>query len=1107
MEHSSPLQRERSALSRRHSLPEDYEVICTRRAGATLLTVGVLSVAAYALFLSACRERQERLARREELLEALRPFRPVMGRVSGVAYAVYPTPLPKLLPSLRKHLLREAARQIAHELALHPSASALEDRALLELSAGKLAAAVVTLESATRLVPRDAQLQSDLCALELELGEFSDPQYYLSALGRAHAAVEIMPTLLPAWFNLALALEQNGLIEKAKSTWRHYLDSDPSSPWAAEARRHLSKLQEPDDSHRWAQLSPFIAVTGARSEQSFLTRLSRQFPALARKYGEDDLLARWAEAYLAGKPEAASATLDIAREFGDALALASREPMAKDAVDAIDRRQRSTEAGGQSRLLSLAHAQQDLTIGQELCLNQAIGGPARLELARKAFVRAGSPLKARASYDLAVCAYEHARYPEALRRVKTLLNQRGINRYRSLVAKAHCIEGLCYISTGRPNLSLRAYREAEAIFRTIGSNSERGYVADLLSENLRYLGERESSLRLLFTAATAAVKSGESRALYRAFDSLAEEAQRRGLGNAALDFRDEVLRVAEVAPERQDLQQAGLAHARLRRGEARLEIGDLSGSSEDLDVAAKNVRQITDPDARRLREADLLLAQGKLLLSTDPRSAIGLLSKAVTAKLKVQSLFFLLEAFYLRARAELAVGDRKAALADVTAGLWQFERQRREVISLTLRASYLERVENLFDLAITLASSQSDGSAVALAFAERQRARTLLDLAGSPLTSAENSGREPDARSPLPAASLLRRLPTGVALVEYAVLPDSALIWVLRRDSELTMAESRISAGELAALVLRLRLSLDVHNPGVDSESVSAALFNALLNPVLNSVRGSDVLVFVPDKDLREVPFSALRNPRTGRYLIQDHAVAVAPSASLYLAALEKDRALTHESGIDALILGDPRFDPRLFPNLPALPGSASEAIAVGKIYGDRADLRLELAATKRAVLEEAGKHRVVHIASHALADHDFPSLSRLVLAPTVGVDEGILYAHEIERHRFPRTRLMVLAACGTGRTGSELRDGAEGLAWAFLGAGVPAVVASLWNIDDLSAGRLLTEFHHRFRETGDPLNALRDTQLSLLYGPDSAFHSPAVWASFELAGGLANSL
>lgn len=50
------------------------------------------------------------------------------------------------------------------------------------------------------------------------------------------------PPRAEAWFNLALAAEALGDTSRAREIWTKYLALDPSSDWAAEARRHLEKL-------------------------------------------------------------------------------------------------------------------------------------------------------------------------------------------------------------------------------------------------------------------------------------------------------------------------------------------------------------------------------------------------------------------------------------------------------------------------------------------------------------------------------------------------------------------------------------------------------------------------------------------------------------------------------------------------------------------------------------------------------------------------------------------------------------------------------------------------------------------------------------------------
>jgi CHAT domain-containing protein len=1073
-----------------------------------LSVTGILSLTACAIvFIVGNGDFTLRRSPRLDLLRALGSLRPVPGRISGLAYATYPTTIKGTFSPKRLSQLYIDLRRINQELRKTPQATILADLALLRLAYGDSAAALQSLTEATRLAPGDGILQSDLCALLLEQANHGSPEAFFDALTAAYIAVGLVPEYPPARFNLALALEENGLRELARSAWKDYLRRDPGTRWSIEARRHLALAGKPDDARLWEKLNPGVADAVARGDMALILRLSRRFPSETGKYAEA-MLDRWAEAFSHGDRKSAESALAMARSLGHSAALTRRVSMTSDAVAVLDRFD-VVATEGQARILRLAKAQNDLAAGEQLCLNQGNGGPARLELSRETFAEFGSPLEYQAIYFLAVCSYEHAHYSEAIARLLSLLDRRGAVRYPDLMGKANSIIGMCYLASGRPDLSLRAYETADRVFELSGATNEVGYTAYLLSENLRYLGERRAALRLLRIAVAVAVKSGDARALYRAFDGLAEEASRRGSLRVALDFRHQVLRVAQRAAGRSHLQEAGLAHALLREGEARLALGDVAGARGDLFAAARYVAQISDVDARRLREADLLLAQGRLLLTMEPQGALRLLTVAVQEKLRAQSLFFLLEALYTRAQAEIALGDRAAAAEDLSIGLREFERQRGEVVSLALRTTYLERMGQLFDLAIELAAEKPSGSATALALAERERARSLLDLTRSPKGAVTKKDEELDwatadhstATKPLSVDNILRRLPDRTAVVEYATLPDRLLIWLLRHGNASTLVECRIGAEKVRALVSRFRQSLERRESESDSEVWGAALYEVLLSPVLSSLHDGESLVFVPDGPLRALPFAALRNPYTGRYLIEEHVLAVAPSATLFVEELKRDSARSRVSHLDALVLGNPSFDRGLYPNLHDLPGSTVEAKAVAAVYGYAAELRLGSGASKRILLKNAGKHTVVHIASHALGNPDFPSLSRLLLAPSSG-DDGSLFASEIEQSRFPATRLVVLAACGTSLGTPEGREGTQSLGWAFLAAGVPSVIASLWNVDDVGTGRLLTEFHRIFYATHDAPGSLRLAQLALLHGSNPAFRSPAVWASFELLGG-----
>src|SRR4029079_8760485 len=81
-------------------------------------------------------------------------------------------------------------------------------------------------------------------------------------------AITLAPKMLEARFNRALCFEQLGLPEEAKKAWQEYLQIDPNSKWADEARRHIEKIQiqntPPRD--RSQVLSDYLDAFGRRDE-------------------------------------------------------------------------------------------------------------------------------------------------------------------------------------------------------------------------------------------------------------------------------------------------------------------------------------------------------------------------------------------------------------------------------------------------------------------------------------------------------------------------------------------------------------------------------------------------------------------------------------------------------------------------------------------------------------------------------------------------------------------------------------------------------------------------------------------------------------------------
>ncbi|HXT20043.1 MAG TPA: CHAT domain-containing protein, partial [Thermoanaerobaculia bacterium] len=146
------------------------------------------------------------------------------------------------------------------------------------------------------------------------------------------------------------------------------------------------------------------------------------------------------------------------------------------------------------------------------------------------------------------------------------------------------------------------------------------------------------------------------------------------------------------------------------------------------------------------------------------------------------------------------------------------------------------------------------------------------------------------------------------------------------------------------------------------------------------------------------------------------------------------------------------------------------------------------------------GRSTVVHFAGHALPNASDPAQSTLPLAADAD-RVGLVRASDIAAMDLTGTRTVVLSGCETG-IGDDSGGGAPpSLSSAFLAAGVPAVVASLWPIADVPSARLMTALHRRLRAGEEPAMALRSAQLELLRGTDPTLRSPDVWAAFQAFG------
>jgi CHAT domain-containing protein len=162
--------------------------------------------------------------------------------------------------------------------------------------------------------------------------------------------------------------------------------------------------------------------------------------------------------------------------------------------------------------------------------------------------------------------------------------------------------------------------------------------------------------------------------------------------------------------------------------------------------------------------------------------------------------------------------------------------------------------------------------------------------------------------------------------------------------------------------------------------------------------------------------------------------------------------------------------------------------------------------ATEPLVRAAAAEATVLHFATHGVLDDTNPMYSFLQLTRTGGKDaetDGRLEAWEILTLKL-NAAVAVLTACDTARGEIGGGEGVIGLAWAFLAAGTPSTVVSLWQLESHSATALTLAFHRRLRASlvaghGEVAGSLRAAALELRRDP--RYRHPFYWAGLVAVG------
>lgn len=365
-----------------------------------------------------------------------------------------------------------------------------------------------------------------------------------------------------------------------------------------------------------------------------------------------------------------------------------------------------------------------------------------------------------------------------------------------------------------------------------------------------------------------------------------------------------------------------------------------------------------------------------------------------------------------------------------------------------------------------------------------------------------------------------RVLDEETLLLEYFLGEERSFLWAVT-TSAVRFAATLPGRAEIEAVADRAYGGLiESHHQTAEvlARQEVARLSRMLLEPVADLLDRRRLVIVTPG-GLQKIPFAALHRPggtrgNPPRPLILDHEIVSLPSASVLAALRDRIRGRRAPPGLLAVVAApvlapeDPRLTrsrrAAVLPRPRGLRHTGGEAESVLALAGDKPVLRaFGLAASRELV--RSGRlrdYRILHFATHGLANDLYPELSSLALSAydaTGRPVDGSLRAYEVLDLDL-RADLAVLSACRTAAGSRSGGEGLTGLAQGFLHAGVPRLIGSVWDVDDRATSELMERFYTALLGEGlPPAQALRQAQIELLRS--ERWHAPYHWAGFVLQG------
>ncbi len=386
------------------------------------------------------------------------------------------------------------------------------------------------------------------------------------------------------------------------------------------------------------------------------------------------------------------------------------------------------------------------------------------------------------------------------------------------------------------------------------------------------------------------------------------------------------------------------------------------------------------------------------------------------------------------------------------------------------------------------------------------------------------------ARTSTNADAIQQLLPEKTLWLQYFSADTATYLFALTKNN-LDLFSLSVSDKILREKTGELRKALSDYNFIKKEEEAAQALYQntaywfyqQLLAPAIKETENIEHIIIVTDGELGHLPFEAFLTEQAQAessyselpYLLKKYTVSYNYSATLWKESMQNTVPANGKmlavaaayKGIDEEQLTRTNRAPHLRnlrDALNDLPAAKQEVEVLKSMFsGSFWQGEQSNEANFKA---NASQYGIIHLAMHGLLNQRAPILSSLAFTENGdSTEDNFLEAWEISQLRL-QAQLVVLSACETGYGRFQQGEGIMSLGRAFMYAGVPSLVISLWQVNDASTSAIMQLFYQNLAKGMDKAKALRQAKLSYIAPTGISYATPlqahpAFWAAFVLVG------